>query len=257
MSYTIAVSGKGGVGKTAVGALIVRAFLDARVTPILAVDADPNLNFDAALGVQALDSVGDIRELATADHEGIPAGMSTSEYFEYQVRMALLEAHGFDLLAMGRPEGPGCYCAANHVLRLAMDRLTDSYRYTVMDCEAGMEHLSRRTTRDLDLLVLVTDPTVRGAQTLVRVVELAAELETQVKDTQAIVNRVRGETPQPVLEVLAQAGLARPIELPEDDEIMRRDALGEPLLGLPADNPVLSAVRQLVAERVLSRTTCA
>jgi len=254
MSYTIAVTGKGGVGKTAVGALIVRVLLDAQVTPILAVDADPNLNLDAALGVQALDTVGEIRELATADHEGIPAGMSTSEYFDYQVRMALLEAHGFDLLAMGRPEGPGCYCAANHVLRLAMDRLTESYPYTVLDCEAGMEHLSRRTTRDLDLLVLVTDPTVRGAQTLVRVVELAAELETQVKDTQVIVNRVRGKTPDPVLAVLAQAGLEHVVELPEDDEITQRDAVGEPLVELRDGNPVLTAVRRLVDEKTLSRT---
>ncbi len=254
MSYSIAVTGKGGVGKTAVGALIVRALLDAQATPILAVDADPNLNFDAALGVQALDTVGEIRELATADREGIPAGMSTSEYFDYQVRMALLEAHGFDLLAMGRPEGPGCYCAANHVLRLAMDRLTDSYPYTVMDCEAGMEHLSRRTTRDLDLLVVVTDPTVRGAQTLVRVMELTAELGTKVRDTQAIVNRVRGHAPEAVREVLAQAGLGQALELPEDEEIMRRDAVGEPLRELPADNPVLSVIRGLVEEKVLSGT---
>jgi len=257
MSYSIAVTGKGGVGKTMVATLIVRALMDEGATPILVVDADPNLNLDAALGVEAPDTVGDIRELAAEDHNTIPSGMSTTEYFDYQMRMALLEEQGFDLLAMGRPEGPGCYCAANHVLRLAMDRLMDSYPYTVMDTEAGLEHLSRRTTRDVDLLVLITDPTVRGAQTVARVVELIAELSTGVKQTQAIVNRVRGETPPRVLETLAQAGLDRPIELPEDDEIMRRDALGEPLLGLPADNPVLSAVRQLVAERVLSRTTCA
>jgi CO dehydrogenase maturation factor len=245
------------VGKTAVAVMIVRALLDADATPILAVDADPNLNLDAALGVAAPDTIGQIRELAAEDRDTIPTGMSTREYFDYQMRMALLEAPGFDLLAMGRPEGPGCYCAANHVLRLAIDRLVDAYAYAVMDCEAGLEHLSRRTTRDLDLLVVVTDPTVRGAQTVTRVLQLIAELKTQVKDIQPIVNRVRDRTPQPVLEVLAEAGLGPPLELAEDEEIIRRDAVGEPLLDLPPDNPALAAVRELVAQRVLSRTASA
>ncbi len=229
MSTVIAVTGKGGSGKTVVSALCLRWLLDRGWTPVLAVDADPNLNLDAAVGVKVEATVGGIREAAAEDTDSIPIGMSKPEYFEYQIQQSLVEAEGFDLLAMGRPEGPGCYCYANNVLRQVVDRLAANYRMVVMDCEAGLEHLSRRTTRDVDLMIMVSDPTVRGVETTARVVELIAELKTEVRKRAVVINRARNGLAPAAEQVLEAAGLTVAARIPEDELVAQRDQNGEPL----------------------------
>ena len=247
MAKTIAITGKGGTGKTAVATMAVRTLLDAGLTPVLAVDADPNCNFDAALGVQPELTLGGVRESEVAERGLQPAGMSKPEYFEYRTRQALVEGVGFDFLAMGRPEGPGCYCFANSLLRDALDRLVNAYEWIVVDCEAGLEHFSRRTARSIDLLVALSDPSRRGLDTVRNVLNLAASLETPVGETVVAVNRCPSPVPQGVLDSAAALGLEVAGYLPEDPEVTRRDVLGEPLLATPGDGALLSAVRELLA----------
>ncbi|MGD2144027.1 MAG: AAA family ATPase, partial [Anaerolineae bacterium] len=168
MTTTIALAGKGGTGKTTVAALLIRYLMEERLGAVLAIDADPASNLHFVLGMELHETIGGIREdmldlvqTSGAMAGSMPGGMSKQEYLDYQVQMSLVEGEQVDLLAMGRPEGQGCYCAANQMLRLVLDRLKSNYNYVVIDNEAGMEHLSRRTTRDVDVLLLVTDPTQR------------------------------------------------------------------------------------------------
>lgn len=155
----MAVSGKGGTGKTTLAGMIIRFLLDKGKGPILAVDADSNSNLNEVLGVKISSTIGDAREVMKKD---VPIGMTKDIWFEYKVQEALTEAKGFDLIAMGRPEGPGCYCAANTLARKCLDILTGNYQYIVIDNEAGMEHFSRLTTRDVDLLFIISDSSKRG-----------------------------------------------------------------------------------------------
>jgi len=246
MTTTIAVTGKGGVGKTALSSLIIRALTDHAEGVILAVDADPNLNLDTALGVHAEEAIGSLREEALRRGAELPAGMGKAEYLEYRTRESLVETPRFDFLAMGRPEGPGCYCFANSLLRQALDRLTNQYRWVVVDCEAGLEHFSRRTTANIDVLLVVADPTVRAVQTAARVLELVAELQTQVQQTLLVLSRVRNGVPEGVTRTAAELGLVIAGTIPQDDVIAQRDGAGEPLVDVPADSPALLAVTDLL-----------
>lgn len=241
MPTTIAVTGKGGTGKTTVAALTVRALVERGLTPVLAVDADPNLNLNAALGVEVTATVGDVREEGLRKIDDLPAGMSKTEFLRYRTAQALVESEGFDLLAMGRPEGPGCYCYANNVLRACVDELASQYRFVVMDSEAGLEHLSRRTTRDVDLLVLLSDVSVRGVETAARALELICELKTAVGRHMLVLTRT--DTVPPELETAVRArGLSIDATIPEDEELRRLDAAGKPLVEVGEDSPALAAV---------------
>jgi len=238
---TIAVTGKGGTGKTTVAALTVRALVERGLTPVLAVDADPNLNLNAALGVEVTATVGDVREEGLRKIDDLPAGMSKTEFLRYRTAQALVESEGFDLLAMGRPEGPGCYCYANNVLRACVDELASQYRFVVMDSEAGLEHLSRRTTRDVDLLVLLSDVSVRGVETAARALELIRELKTAVGRHMLVLTRTDAVPPE--LETAVRArGLSIDATIPEDEELRRLDAAGKPLVGVGEDSAALAAV---------------
>jgi len=248
MGRSIAVTGKGGVGKTTVSALIVRALVDAGGSSVLAIDADPNLNLDAALGVQAKDFVGDIREEALERGENLPAGMTKVDYLTYRTQEALVETDRFDFLAMGRPEGPGCYCYANSVMRRAIDRLVDQYDYVVVDCEAGLEHFSRRTTGDIDLLFVLSDSSLRSADTVFRVLDLVKELGTRVGRSLVVVTRTEDGIPQPILDRAAAHGVEIAGAIPADPEVRRLDDAGDPLLNVSPDNPALAAVRALLVK---------
>jgi CO dehydrogenase maturation factor len=255
---TIAVAGKGGTGKTTIAALIIRYLREERGGAILAIDADPASNLNLVLGMEAGPTIGSIREdmLDLVQSSGalagsLPGGMSKQEYLDYQVQMALVEGDRVDLLAMGRPEGPGCYCAANQMLRVIVDRLGSQYDYVVIDNEAGMEHLSRRTTRDVDALLLVTDPTQRGVVSAQRMAEMVPGLDIGVGRLYLVVNRVRGEMPPPLVEAVARTGLELIGTVPEDSAMAEFEFSGRPLVELPADTPVYRAVRQ-IAGRVLN-----
>ncbi|MBM4465824.1 MAG: carbon monoxide dehydrogenase [Chloroflexi bacterium] len=254
MIKTIAIAGKGGTGKTTVAALLIKYLVENRLGTVLAIDADPSTNLNLALGVPVYETVGDIREEALQEVQSGSSlgGMSKPDYLDLRIQQSLVEERGFDLLAMGRPEGPGCYCAANNMLRLSIDRLSKSYDYVVIDNEAGLEHLSRRTTRDVDLLLTVSDPTMRGIIAAGRTAKLIEELDTRVGDIWLIVNRVPGDGSgelklAPELEqAIAENGLQLAGLIPEDPTVGEYDAKGLPLIELPPEAPVRRAVEEII-----------
>ncbi len=244
MGFTIAVAGKGGTGKTSLCGLTIRYLTERKRGPVLAVDADANTNLNEVLGVKVHASVGRLREDSLAAVKSTaprPGGMSMEQLFDYQIQQAIIEATGFDLLVMGRPEGPGCYCAANNIIRKYMDKLADTYPWTVMDNEAGLEHLSRRTTQDTDLLLIISDPTVRGVMTGGRIGELVKELKLNVKRAVLIVNRAQdGETNTALRQAIDRTGVEFAGFVPADDLIFDYDLNGKPLIQLPHDSKALT-----------------
>ena len=189
MGYVIAVAGKGGTGKTTISALLVRLLKEKKPGAILAVDADPNSNLAEALGLEVKETIGQILDGIAAHPDKVPAGMTKDRFIEYKVQTAVQEAEGFDVLTMGRPEGPGCYCYVNNVLRNAMATLIKDYAYVIIDNEAGLEHLSRRTSRSADVLLVVSDATSPGLRAAKRIGELVRELKIQTKKNLLLVNR--------------------------------------------------------------------
>ena len=248
MGQVIAVTGKGGVGKTTVAALIVRALVEAKQGAVLAVDADPNLNFDAALGVKAQATVGDVREEGLDRAAALPGGMAKAEFLQLRIQQALVEAEGFDLLAMGRPEGPGCYCFANTILRACVDQVGRQYQYVVIDCEAGLEHLSRRTAGDVDVLILLSDASVRSLDTVKRVLDLIEELHTRVGRQVFAFTRVADGVPAELLAAARERGLPDPLAIPEDPQVRDLDVRGQALVGVKPDSPAYEAVKGLLRE---------
>ncbi len=247
MSFLVAVSGKGGVGKTTVAALIVRQLIARGRSPVLAVDADPNTCLDLALGVRAEETVGAIREetkkLAAG---GETKGIAKQELLELKIAQALVEAEKFDYIAMGRPEGPGCYCYANNVLSSVLTRLAGHYPAVVLDNEAGLENLSRRIVRGVDALVLVTDGSRAGRETILRLHGLAREMGIAYGRLALVINRVRGEAPAfDPGELRRETGAETAVILPDDEGIARRAEEGASLLEDLNDNPVVRNVAEL------------
>jgi CO dehydrogenase maturation factor len=251
MGFTIAVAGKGGTGKTSLCGLTIRYLTERRRGAILAVDADANANLNDVLGVKVHATVGKLRETSLEAIKSTaprPGGMSMEQLFDYQIQQALIEATGFDLLVMGRPEGSGCYCAANNIIRKYMDMLADSYPFTVMDNEAGLEHLSRRTTQDTDLLLIISDSSVRGIMTAGRIGELVKELKLNVKRPVLIVNRLQDGTgeDQALMKAIEQQGLEVAGFVPADELIFEYDLNGKPLIQLPPDSKALTSFYSLL-----------
>jgi CO dehydrogenase maturation factor len=246
---TIAVAGKGGTGKTTLCGLLVRDMIAQGASPILAVDADANANLGEVLGTKAKVSVGGLREEAFMGAREIPTGWDKQSWIEYKMHEALAEAEGYDLLVMGRPEGPGCYCYANNLFREYIRTLAREYPWVVMDNEGGLEHLSRHTTRDVDVMFIVTDPSVRGMRTVERVNELIEELGLVVKERYVVVNRIpAGFDPAPLLEhtTVPFGG-----SVPEDVMVFENDVAGKDVFQLPGDSASVAAVRELVSRFVL------
>ena len=254
MSFTIAITGKGGVGKTTVAGLVVARLIASGRRPVLAVDADPNTCLDAVLGVPVTQTIGSAREEARIiAGKGLGAGISKQELLEIKIAESLVESADFDFLAMGRPEGPGCYCFANSVLRAALEKVAHHYPWVVIDNEAGLEHLSRRTTQDVDVLLIVSDATVRGITTAGRIAALLTELSTKVGKHYLIVNRAaEGLTPT-LREAIEELGLDLLAVLPDDPLVAAFDAAGRPLIRLPADSDLVIAMAPVV-DTVLDQT---
>src|SRR4030066_260755 len=211
MTITIALAGKGGVGKTTIAGMVIKYLVQNKPGPVLAIDADPSSNLNMVLGLELDWTVGDIREdmltqvksslvIGGAAMGTLPGGMPKHDYLDHKIRAALAEGEAFDLIAMGRSEGTGCYCAVNHNLREVIDSISKNYRYLVIDNEAGMEHLSRRTTRDVQHLLIVSDPTQRGIGAGERIAFFPNELEFSLEQAYLIINRLLGPLP-PALQV--------------------------------------------------------
>jgi len=248
MAYRIAISGKGGVGKSTFAALTVRYLARELRKPVLAVDADPNATLGAMLGVEADASVADIREETLEKKDAIPSGMSKDQFVEYKIQQCIVEEKGFDLLTMGRPEGPGCYCFVNSLLRRYLERAAEDYPYVVIDNEAGMEHLSRRTDGAVDLLLIVTEPTVVGADTARRIADLARKLRIRIARKAIVLNRVpTGGVSEAVRERLGATGLALAGEIPLDPAVADYSASGRSLLDLPDTSQMYTMVREIIA----------
>ena len=190
MSKIIAITGKGGAGKTTIASLIITRLIANNYRPILAVDADPNTCLDVALGIHVEQTVGRIREEAKEiAGKGMASGISKQQLLELKIAESLVEGDDFDFIAMGRPEGPGCYCYANNVLKDVLGEIASHYPYVVLDNEAGLENLSRRIVQKVDLLIFVADPSRRGLDTIVRLYELAQDMEIKYNRSAIIVNR--------------------------------------------------------------------
>jgi CO dehydrogenase maturation factor len=242
LSFTIAVSGKGGTGKTTLAGMMLRYLLEKGTGPILAVDADSNSNLNEVLGVEVRTTIGDAREMMKKD---VPTGMTKDIWFEYKVQEALIENKGFDLIAMGRPEGPGCYCAANTLARKCLDLLTGNYRYIVIDNEAGMEHFSRLTTRDVDLLLIVSDSSRRSILTAARIRDLIHQLDLHIVREVLIVNRAQAELPADTLEEIQKQKLELGGTIPVDEAIYQFDLEGRPTFQLPLESKAVQAARRI------------
>jgi CO dehydrogenase maturation factor len=249
MSTTLAVAGKGGVGKTSITALMIKALVQSGNKPLLAIDADSNSNLHEVLGVRQPRSVGCVREETRKIGENIPGGMTKDRFMDYQIQAALEETKDLDFLSMGRPEGPGCYCMANNILREIIGRLTTNYKFVVIDNEAGMEHLSRRTEEEVDHLFIISDPAPRSLRTIGRIVELINELEGRIHNTHLVLSRVQG-SPDDLPETTKREieGLPYPPEalIPYDDVLVNLDLQGEPLVKIPSDAPSFLAVKQML-----------
>ena len=260
MTTTIAIAGKGGVGKTTLAALIIKALAQQQSGAILAIDADPSSNLNMVLGLELEWTVGDIREdileqvkesltAGGASMGALPGGVSKRDYLDYQIRSSLSEGTRFDLIAMGRTEGPGCYCAVNHNLREVIDSLSKNYRYVVIDNEAGLEHLSRRTTRDVQHLLVVSDPTQRGLVAAQRIADLRDELDVNVENAYLILNRVPGgKLPEALKAAVDKMGIPLLGVIPADDDLASFEFSGRPLVELGDESPVYQAISRMMGD---------
>lgn len=246
MSKIIAFAGKGGVGKTTVAALVIRQLTKNVEEPVLAVDADPNSNLGETLGLDVTTTVGDIRENFMRDPQGVPSGMDKTIYLETLVEQALIERPEFDLLVMGRQEGQGCYCMVNNILNNFTERLAKHYQYMIVDNEAGMEHLSRRTSGKVDMLYLVTDYSLRGLRALRRIYEMLDGLKLKVEELGIVVTRAPEQLGDAFMAEVEEIGVPIVGQIPHDPALLDFDMEKRSLLDLPDDSLSVVAVEQLM-----------
>ena len=246
MSFRIAVAGKGGCGKTSLAALVIRYLKNHGKVPILAVDADANANLGESLGLEVRQTIGTILNLFQYEKIGIPQGMTKEAYLEYKLNETIVESSGIDLVTMGRGQGPECYCYPNLILKKFIDGLANSYTSVVMDNEAGMEHLSRKTTEDMDALLLVSNHSVKGIRAIARIKALVNELKLSFRKQLVIINLVPDKLDPLIAREMEQLGLKADALIPEDDELYQFDLEQKPLLNMPETSIAVQAVNTLM-----------
>ena len=249
MPHTIAVAGKGGVGKTTTCGMLIDYLCKKNQGPVLVVDADANSNLNEVLGVEVETSLGAIREeMAQAELKGsIPAGMTKADFANFKFNSALIEEDDFDMLVMGRTQGKGCYCYVNGVLKTLVDKYAKNYSYVVMDNEAGLEHVARGTLPRVDTMLLISDCSRRGIQAVARVAEMIEEMELKPGRIGLIVNRAPGGVlDDGVKTEIEKHGLSLMGVLPQDEGVYRCDCNGEPSAKLPESNPVKVALKGIM-----------
>ncbi|MGD9577862.1 MAG: AAA family ATPase [Syntrophorhabdus sp.] len=251
MPKIIAFAGKGGVGKTTIAGILIRYLVEElKGGPVLAVDADPNSNLNEILGVDVRTTIGEARELMKKD---VPKGMTKDVWFEYKVHEAIIEGKGFDLLVMGRPEGPGCYCAANSLAKQSIETLKGNYPFVVADNEAGMEHMSRLVTQNLDHLYVVSDPSPRGLLTAKRILDLIGELNLTIKNWHIIVNRVKGGEENSIGILAQDKGLKITGFIRDDMALVKADSEGISIFSMSKESVVISDAYSIFARSLEAR----
>jgi CO dehydrogenase maturation factor len=248
LSFSIAVAGKGGSGKTSITSLIVRHLKKNGAGPILAIDADPNANLGESLGLSIKQTVGSMLDDFQKDKINIPPGMTKEAYLDYKLNEVIVESNGLDLVTMGRGEGPECYCYPNLMLRKFADNLAKNYAYVIMDNEAGMEHLSRRTTQNVDELFIISNHSVKGIRTAARIRDLVSELKLMVKRQSVIINFAPAKLDPVIIEELARLEIEPIATIPLDEEVYDYDLKLKPLLDLPDTSKAVTAVNELMAK---------
>ncbi|MEW6672429.1 MAG: AAA family ATPase [Thermodesulfobacteriota bacterium] len=238
MAFSIALAGKGGTGKTTVAGLLIKYLVKTGKTPVLAVDADSNANLNEVLGLTVTDTLGNSREEMKKGR--VPSGMTKDVFMSMKLEQAVVEAAGYDLVVMGQPEGPGCYCAANTLLTGFLERLTGNYPYIVMDNEAGLEHISRLTTSNVDVLLIVSDTSRRGLQAAIRIHELAKSLNIGVANSYVVINRVKTPPDSEIKDLLNRSGLELAGTISENQGVYEYDLNGQPTIQMPEDNPAVT-----------------
>jgi CO dehydrogenase maturation factor len=219
MTKVISVTGKGGVGKTTFSSLLIKFLTQKRQKVILAVDADPNSTLGETLGVKVENTIGNLREDLLKEKDNLPAAISKQEHVDYQIKSALVEDSKFDLIAMGRSEGPGCYCYINSILRNFLDNISSNYEYVIIDNEAGMEHLSRRTTLKMDNLYIIAEPNFIGVKTAVRIRDLAEEMDIKIGKYELVINQVKNGISDELHQYIKDSGFTDYHKLPYDNSI--------------------------------------
>jgi len=242
MTYSIALAGKGGTGKTTMAGMLVKYLVEKGKIPVLAVDADANANLNEVLGLDVEETLGDAREEMK---KGVATGMTKDIFMEMKLQEAVIETDGFDLIVMGRPEGAGCYCAANTLLTQSLERLIGNYSYVVIDNEAGMEHISRLTTNDIDILLVVSDPTRRGLQAAHRIIELTDQLSLNIGRKMVMVNRLRDGQFESLEQALDEYSLELAGVVPEDSDLQKFDLDGRPTIELTNENEAVKAAYRI------------
>jgi CO dehydrogenase maturation factor len=245
MPFSIALAGKGGTGKTTIAGMLVNYLIQNGRNPVLAVDADSNANLNEVLGLTVTETLGNARE--EMKKGVVPPGMTKNVFMEMKLEEAIVDAGDFDLVVMGQPEGQGCYCAANTLLTGFLEKLTGNYPFVVMDNEAGMEHISRLTTRDVDVLLIVADTSRRSLQAAIRIHELASNLNIGMKRSVLVLNQAKGEPSGIALEMIEKAGIEFAGSIPEDETLYEFDLEGKATIGLPQDNPAVQAAGAIFA----------
>jgi CO dehydrogenase maturation factor len=257
MTTTIALAGKGGVGKTTISAMVIKYLTEAQPGAVLAIDADPSSNLNMVLGLDLDWTVGEIREglldqvqqsltAGGAAMGTLPGGTTKRDYLDYHIRSSLAEGGRFDLIAMGRGEGQGCYCAVNHNLREVIDAISKNYSYVVIDNEAGMEHLSRRTTRDVQHLLIVSDPTQRGIVAAERIASFRKELDIRIEKAYLILNDLTGDVPAPLRAKIDQLDIPLLGTVPHDESAKEFEFSARPLVELGDESPLYQSVAGLM-----------
>jgi CO dehydrogenase maturation factor len=239
MAFTIALAGKGGTGKTTLAGLLIKYLVQNGKSPVLAVDADCNANLNEVLGVEVTETLGDARE--DMKKGKVPDGMTKDIFIEMRLEESVIESDGYDLIVMGQPEGAGCYCAANTLLTNYLERLSGNYPFIVMDNEAGMEHISRLTTSNVDVLLIVSDTSRRSLQAAVRINKLANDLNIIVGKSYAVINQVKEEPAEVVRNILKEGGLELAGTIPEDSTIYEYDLNGQATVKMPEESPSVKA----------------
>jgi len=242
MTYSIGLAGKGGTGKTTIAGMLVKYLVEKDMIPVLAVDADSNSNFNEVLGIEVKETLGNAREEMK---RGVSTGMTKDVFMEMKLEESIVESKGFDLIAMGRPEGTGCYCAANSLLVQYLDRLIGNYPYIVIDNEAGMEHISRLTTNNVDLMIIVSDSSRRGIMSASRISVLTEDLGLSIGKKAFIINQVKDGQPDDLRKTAKDLNIELTGMIPEDHLIREFDLMGKPTIELANESISLRAAYEI------------